>query len=52
MAILGLPGGFIVYRGHLFTLNGQLCASPVPLCRGPALAALFGVDLGRKDKTC
>ena len=24
MAIPGLPGGLIIYQGHLFTLNGHL----------------------------
>ena len=27
MAIPGLPGGLIIYQGHLFPLKGHLCAS-------------------------
>ena len=29
MAIPGLPGGLIIYQGHLFPLNGHLCRGDV-----------------------
>ena len=29
MAIPGLPGGVIIYQGHLFPLKGHLCIRPV-----------------------
>ena len=53
MAIPGLPGGFIIYQGHLFALKGQLWLQPLeqpmpsltrrrPIFPAPSSVVAFG----------
>ena len=48
MAIPGLPGGFIIYQGHLFPLNGHLWTQAFPVL-GPFARRLRLPSAGRVE---
>ena len=51
MMVIGLPGGLIIYQGHLFPLNGHLCAVLEGEPRNPQFELLQGSGLGLVCRT-